>query len=243
MKDIIINSLKYSYSNWTKVITLGLVIFIADLSNELSILGGIADEIRYILIFIGSILAVYQLGFIFRIIEETTHGSNNMPKFDKPWHTFLHGIKEALVTVIYFIIPFIMIIFGVTLINDVTGPKTQEIELIIIFSGLFLASLTYLIYQAAVLNMANHHGTIKSAFDLENIFKKAKDIGLRKLGFIYLLTVVFAATVEFTLSDAMTIIPYDLGDIISALIIAPFILIFIARTLGLINQTLEIKKK
>lgn len=242
MKDIIINSVKYSSSNWIKVVLLGLVIFIADLSNELSILGGIADEVRYTIIVIGFILGIYQIGFLFRIIEETTHGSNDMPKFDKLWDTFLHGIKEVLITVIYFIIPFILIITGVFLVDDLIGSKPQEIDFIIIISGVFLASLTYLIYQATMLNMADHHGTIKSAFDFKKIFKKARDIGFKRLGFIYLITVVFAATVEITVSDAVTVIPYDLGSIISSLLIAPFILIFIARILGSINQTLYKKR-
>ena len=240
MKEIIKNSLKYTSSNWIKVLLLGLVIFLADISNELNFLGGIADEVRYIVISAGIILGIYQLGFIFRIIEETTHGSDKIPQFDRYVDTFIHGLKEAMITVIYFIIPFILILIGVAFIDDITGPKTQDLYVILIFSGLFLASLTYLLYQAAVLNMANHHGTIKSAFDIKNIFKKVKIIGLKKLGFIYLLTVVFAFTVETTLADAKTIIPYGLGDIISAFLIAPIILIFIARTMGLINKTLEI---
>jgi hypothetical protein len=144
-----------------------------------------------------------------------------------------------MITVIYFIIPFILVLMGVSIIDNITGPKTQDIYLILIIFGLFLASLTYLLYQAAQLNMANHHGTVKSAFDLKKIFKKVRVIGIKKLGFIYLLTVVFAFTVEITLADAKIIIPFGLGGLISAFLIAPFILIFIARTLGLINKTLE----
>jgi hypothetical protein len=239
MKEIIINSIKYTASNWIKVLLLELVILMVDITNELSFLGGIADEVRYIVIVAGIILGIYQLGFIFRIIEETTHGSDKMPKFNRYVDTFIHGLKEVMITVIYFIIPFILVLMGVLIIDNITGPKTQDIYLILIIFGLFLASLTYLLYQAAQLNMANHHGTVKSAFDLKKIFKKVRVIGIKKLGFIYLLTVVFAFTVEITLADAKIIIPFGLGGLISAFLIAPFILIFIARTLGLINKTLE----
>lgn len=242
MKDIIIDSLKYSSSNWVKVVLLGLVVFLVDLSDALSFLGGLAGELSFTIIVTGLILGIYQIGFIFRIVEETTHGSDNMPKFDKFWNTFLHGMKEGLVTVIYFIIPLILIIIGVFLFGDLIGPNPMDIELVIIIFVLFLASITYLIYQAAVLNMANHHGTIKSAFDFKRIFKKARDMGIKRLGFIYLLTVVFAVTVESTIHDAVTSNPFDPLSIISALLIAPYILIFIARALGLINRTLEIKK-
>ena len=238
-QEIIKNSFKYTASSWIKILLLGLVIFLADMSNELSDLGGIAQELRYIVVIAGFFLGIYQIGFIFRIVEETTHGSDRMPKFDQYFSTFIHGLKEALVTVIYFIIPFILVIFGAIYVDDITGPKSMEFELIFIISGLFLASLMYLVYQAAVLNMANHHGTIRSAFDLKKIFKKLKVMGLANLGFIYLLTVIFAFFVELSLSDVKLIILYGLSDFISTFIIAPFILIFIARTLGLINRTLE----
>lgn len=239
MKEMIINSLEYTTSNWFKILLLGLVIFLIDISNDLFFLGGIADEVGYIVILAGIFLGVYQLGFVYRIIEETTQGSDMMPKFDSYFDTFIHGLKEAIITVIYFIIPFTLVLMGVFVIDNITGPKTEDIYLIFVFFGIFLASLTYLLYQAALLNMANHHGTIKSAFDLIKIFKKVRVIGLKRLGFIYLLTVVFAFTVQITLADVKTVIPYGLGDLISSFLIAPFILIFIARTLGLINRNLN----
>lgn len=235
LNGMIINSLRYSSSNWVKLITLGLVIFLADMSNESTL--GVVGELKYVVIIFATLLGIYQLGFLFRIIEETTHGSDVLPRFDKIWNTFLHGIKETLVTLIYFIIPFIMILMGVAIIDDLTGSKPQEISMILIILGILMMSITYLVYQATELNMADHHGTIKSAFDLKRIVRKVRAIGLKNLCFIYLLTVVFAALVEITISDTKTI-PY-VGDYMSSFIVAPFLLIFIARTLGLINRTLE----
>lgn len=235
LNGMIINSLRYSSSNWVKLITLGLVIFLADMSNESTL--GVVGELKYVVIIFATLLGIYQLGFLFRIIEETTHGSDVLPRFDKIWNTFLHGIKETLVTLIYFIIPFIMILMGVAIIDDLTGSKPQEISMVLIILGILMMSITYLVYQATELNMADHHGTIKSAFDLKRIVRKVRAIGLKNLFFIYLLTVVFAALVEITISDTKTI-PY-VGDYISSFIVAPFLLIFIARTLGLINRTVE----
>lgn len=235
LNGMIINSLRYSSSNWVKLITLGLVIFLADMSNESTL--GVVGELKYVVIIFATLLGIYQLGFLFRIIEETTHGSDVLPRFDNIWNTFLHGIKETLVTLIYFIIPFIMILMGVAIIDDLTGSKPQEISMVLIILGILMMSITYLVYQATELNMADHHGTIKSAFDLKRIVRKVRAIGLKNLCFIYLLTVVFAAIVEITISDTKTI-PY-VGDYISSFIVAPFLLIFIARTLGLINRTLE----
>lgn len=242
MKEIIISSVRYSSSNWVRVILLGLVIFLADRSNELSSLGGMADELRYVIILVGLVLGIYQLGFIFRVVEETTHGSDRMPKFDKFKKTFLHGVNEFLVMGAYFIVPLILILIAVFQFIDVAVPNNDTLQISTVIFALFLASLTYLVFQAVVLNMANHHGTIRSAFDFKEIFKKTREIGFKKLTFIYILTVVFAFTVEGTLSDVATNIPYDLGSIVVSFLISPFILIFIARILGSINRTLEIEK-
>lgn len=241
LRDIIMDSFRFATSNWIKVIFLGLVIVIADLANELSNFQTATGEIKIALVIMGVLLAIFELGYIFRIIEETTHGSETLPNFNRIWETFLHGLKEILVTVSYFIVPFILVLIGIFQISDLLGSFSLEINLIIFIIGLFLGSLLYLPFQAAVLNMANHHGTIKSGFDLKRIFIKMREMGLKNLGFIYILTVLFAVVVESSLSDAMVIIPYGLGDIISGLIIAPFILIFTARVLGLINKNLEDK--
>lgn len=239
LREIILDSFRYTTSNWGKLIILGIVIFLADMVDELSYFQNLADEISTVLIVISILLVIFEIGYIFRIIEETTNGSKTLPAFNRIWETFFHGLKEILVTVLYFIFPFLLVLLGAMEINDVIGHFSIEVDLLIILLGLFLASLLYLPFQAAVLNMANHHGTIKSGFDLKNIFNKMRMIGFKNLGFIYILTVLFALVVRYTLSDTIKILPYGLGDLISSLIIAPFILVFTARTLGLINKGLD----
>lgn len=241
MRDTVVNSFKYSSSNWIKILLLGLVIFIADQTSELTI-DGTPNVLVLVILAAGLFLGAYQAGFLFRIIEETTQGSDEMPRFNKFWHTFLDGITEILITGVYFIVPLFLIIISIFEVADLTGPKTDTIYFILLVTSLFLASLTYLVYQAVVLNMADHHGTIRSGFDFKRILRKVRAIGFKMLGFIYILTVVFAFTVEDTIQGAVNILPYDLGNLIFSFIISPFILIFIARTLGLINRTLQIEK-
>lgn len=236
------DSFRYTTSNWGKLIILGLVIFLTDLTNELSLFENLADEISAMLIIVSILLVIFEIGYIFRIIEETTHGSQTLPAFNRIWETFFHGLKEILVIVLYFIFPFALVLLGAMEINDVIGHFSMEVDLFIILTGLFIASLLYIPFQAAVLNMANHHGTIRSGFDLKKIFNKMRKMGFKNLGFVYILTVLFALVVRYILSDTIKILPYSLGDLISSLIIAPFILVFTARTLGLINKCLDKNK-
>ncbi len=242
LKEIILDSFRYTTSNWGKLIILGLVIFLTDLTNELSLFENLADEISAMLIIVSILLVIFEIGYIFRIIEETTHGSQTLPAFNRIWETFFHGLKEILVIVLYFIFPFALVLLGAMEINDVIGHFSMEVDLFIILTGLFIASLLYIPFQAAVLNMANHHGTIRSGFDLKKIFNKMRKMGFKNLGFVYILTVLFALVVRYILSDTIKILPYSLGDLISSLIIAPFILVFTARTLGLINKCLDKNK-
>lgn len=242
LKDIIMDSFKYSTSDWVKVIVLGLVIFIADMVDETSYFHGLADEINILLIIIATILAIFEIGYMFRIIEDTTHGSQTMPPFNMIRGTFFHGIKEAMITVLYFIIPFILILVGIIQIDErinFINSIMDEFRLIFIMVGLFLASLLYLPFQAAILNMADHHGTIRSGIDLKKIYIKMRKMGIKNMVFIYILTVLFALVLRHVLSDSIGIIPFRVGDILSGLIIAPFILIFTSRALGLINKTLD----
>lgn len=235
IRHIVMDSFYYSTSNWIKVIFLGLVIFIADLINEISFLGISAD---LFLILIGFILAIFESGYVFRIIEESTHGVEVLPPFDRFWETSVHGIKEILITLIYFIVPSLLILMGIVEVNELIGPLAQEVDFLLILSGLILASFLYIPYQAAILNMAHHHGTLRSGFDFKSIFLKVRKMGFKNLIFVYLLNVFFVTVVVYTLSDTLAILPYNIGDLISGLIIAPMILIFTARVLGLINRDL-----
>lgn len=240
LKRVIIDSFRYTSSNWLKVIVLGLVIYIADIVNEISFLGTSAVEIDILLIIGGTILGIFEIGYVFRILEESTHGSDVLPKYNKIMATFVHGIKEILVTISYFALPFILILIGIEQIKQIIGFISPGFDTYLIFSGLILGSFLYIPFQAALLNMAYHHGSLRSGFDLKKIAQNIRNMGFKNIGFIYILSVFFAVVVEYTLSDTLSILPYGLGDLITGLFIAPFILILTARALGLINRGLDI---
>lgn len=238
LKEIIADSLRYSTSNPIKIVVLGLVIFLADIINEIPLSGPVATEVDLVLIIAGTILAIFESGYIFRIIEESTYGSQELPLFNKLQKTFVHGIKEIIVALIYFAIPLLLLIIIVVKINELSGSLSTEFDVLIIISILILASLLYVLYQAAVLNMAQHHGSLKSGFDFKSICKKITKMGFKNLLFVYLLSVFFVVVVEYTLSDTLSILPYNLGDLITGLLVSPLILVFTARVLGLINKNL-----
>jgi len=229
--EIIRDSVKYASSDWIKVILLGMVILIADSVNEIHLAGFGADIIKIILIIIGTILGILEVGYIFKIIEETVRGSEKLPKFDKLKEMFIHGVKETIVTVIYALIPSILIIIGLVDIIGILEVFVDEelMSILFIISGLILGLIVEIIYSAAILNMAHHNGAIRSAFQFKKIFRKIKKIGLKKIVFVYILSLFIVFLVSILISDNLKANIPIIGEIISQLIIAPYLLIFTSR--------------
>lgn len=238
-KDLIIDSLRYTTSDWTKVIFLGFVLLIADMVNEISVSGPLADVIDDIFILTGFLLGILGAGYIFRILSETVRGSKVLPPFYRPAELFLHGIRELTVTTIYFVLPFLLIIPAMGALDKILGSPNIETVFWLLFSGIILGSIIYIIYQAALLNMAHHQGSIWSAFHFRKIFKKIRIIGLKNMLLVFFLTMILVMVVKSNLSDTFHLLPYNLGDAISSLLVAPSILIFTIRILGLIDKKNE----
>jgi hypothetical protein len=107
LKEIITDSLRYSASDLKMVVLLGLVLLLADVANDISFTGVIADELRLVFFAAVIILAIFEAGYIFRILEETIQGSNKLLKFNNLKLMFIHGIKELTVLILYFLTPFL----------------------------------------------------------------------------------------------------------------------------------------
>jgi hypothetical protein len=237
LKEILIDSVRYSASNLRVIIPLGFVLLIADLADELSWAGDMADELKVVLFFLVILLAIFEAGYVFRILEETVKGSKKLPHFNKFRLMFIHGVKELLVLIIYFLIPvllfglvFLELLFSMDL-NDVSGENT-----VIFLIFLTITLIIYAFFPAVVLHRAHNNGNVRSGFEFRKIYHKIKHIGLKRLIVVYLGIFIFVTIVKFVLSDSIaTTIPI-IGEIIPDLIIAPFILIFTTRVLGLIDQ-------
>lgn len=59
---------------------------------------------------------------------------------------------------------------------------------------------------------------------------------MKNLLLVFFLTMILVMVVESNLSDTFHLLPYNLGDVISSLVVAPSILIFTIRILGLIDK-------
>ncbi len=233
------NALKFAASDWYNILFLGVILFLIDYLIDFdspSIIGDVYDVIILISVIF---LSFIEVGYGFRIVEETVKGSIKPPGFRSPLNLFKHGVKESLVLLIYFILPllviFIVIIgFGLFLEDDSSLlAMAYQILILLVFFTIF-----NILLQAAILNMAHHNGSLRFGFKMELLIRKIRQVGLKKMLVVSFITILLTYFIKQAIFDTLHELPYvgsTLGDFISLVIIAPFLLIFTTRLIGLLD--------
>ncbi|MDP3066458.1 MAG: DUF4013 domain-containing protein [Methanobacteriaceae archaeon] len=206
------------------------------------------DEAGFSLVAI--LFFLFETGYVFKILEETVHGSLKPPQFNRFSSLILHGVKESIVTILYFSIPLILFFIGLDLfssylelglgaLNDFLGLDVGQLNSMVFLGAIFIMfSAVSIIFQGVLLNMAHNNGTIHSAFNFLQILSRLKKIGFKRLFFIYAITAVLLIVLKNILFDTLHQLPI-VGDIILTLIITPYLLILTTRMLGLIDVSNE----
>lgn len=252
INNLIKNSLEYSASDWYNLIILGLILFL--LENLYNLPGNppgidLYDLTVFLIIFL---LWILESGYIFKIIEETVHGSKIPPKFRGIKTIFVHGLKENFTFIIYFLIP--LIIVALIILDFKTFLKLLELNSDVIFgylqsskvfyfaAALVLSLLTYFWYLGVLINMACHNGSIRSGFKMDEILRKIKMMGIGNLSIVYLVIIFVATILVIAFSSSIETIPLtiykiNLGDVLIQLLIAPYTIIFSFRLLELLQYS------
>jgi hypothetical protein len=83
--------------------------------------------------------------------------------------------------------------------------------------------------------MAHNHGTVRSGLDFRAIIRKIRYLGFKDLVVVYTGMFMILGILKLVLTDNLSTLPL-VGDLISQLLIAPFILLFTTRMLGLMDK-------
>ncbi|MDY9923763.1 DUF4013 domain-containing protein [Methanobacterium sp.] len=238
LKTILKDAARYAVSDWYNLLILGLILLLTDHLIDLdapSLIGGLSDVILIIIILF---LSFMELGYGFRIVEETVEGSTSPPGFHHPLNLFVHGLKESLILIVYFILPLILMIIALSELDTLNidlGPIINEYALLLVIIFFFCFNI---ILQGAILTMANHGGSIRWGFNMPRVFGKIRRVGLKNMFMVSLITIVVLYIIRQLIFDALHGIPYlgsTVGEIIGTVLIAPFLMIFTTRVLGLID--------
>ena len=134
------------------------------------------------------------------------------------------------IPLLLFVLFFVEFLFSMDL-DDVPG-ESAVLFLII----LAITVIIYAFFPAVLLHRAHHNGEVKASFDFKKIYHKIRNVGIKRLIIVYLGIFIVGTMVEVALADSLANSVPIIGTFIPDLIIAPYILIFSARFLGLIDR-------
>lgn len=114
VRVIIKDSLKYPLSDWKKFLILGLIFIIIYILN-FSAHQGKNVYLLVLLIGIAFVVGLFVNGYIFRIINSTFDGKNELPEFNNWQDMGIDGVKIYLAYIVY-LIPVLLIIIDFILL-------------------------------------------------------------------------------------------------------------------------------
>ncbi|MDR2545140.1 MAG: DUF4013 domain-containing protein [Methanobrevibacter sp.] len=260
--EIFSDALKYPTKNILKLVILGILCFIPIIPvlcisvlhgpnninlDDLTIGLGLLTIILFIVIYL------FIFGYLFSITKNTVENNDEHPEF-KFIDNFVDGIKLVVVQFVYFIIPSIIsLILGIVIagsnanaISSLTSNLNNTTDMSAFLSsntGLITPILIFLVISAIVyvlfallsiiaIGRFAKTESLGSAFQIKEICNKIASIGIIKyVGLIIVMYII--ALLVVCISGIFNMVPF-IGIIISAVIIDPYVYVFVSRVIGLI---------
>lgn len=255
IKEIVVDSVKYPFLDWKKILILGLIVVIyvpLDMS-PFNLRNGFTDQFLVIALLINFFIT----GYFFKIIQYSLKNIEELPKFRKWVNLFKNGFKVTCVGLIYSMpasLP--LIILNSSLLNfysykpdfiiiimDAIGRAYLHLDSIWVLIWFFVYILYLLILfpisMMAIANMANNDGKLRHAFEFKVICDKIKNIGWIKFYSWYLVMGVIDLLI-FLIGISIGIISiytFPFKKLIDSLILTPYIYIFFSRSIALIYKS------
>ncbi len=251
---IIGDAVRYPFSDWKKILILGILAVISSLGIAVVFIGtllGIKNVFVIILLFI---IGYFIFGFLidgykFRIIKTSLSGMAELPAFNNWFEMFVDGIKVSVVFIVYIIPAILIIVFAGLSILPVLGslasnPSSITFNIILsVLSAtlLVLIAISYIIIilpinYMAIAHMADNSSKFSAAFRFHDILDKIGRIGWGNLIIWYLVTgtiYIIITVVGSIITATFSILNPFIGIILSSLIISPYLYMYINRSIAL----------
>ena len=236
ISNIIKNAYKYPFSNWKRFLILGLIFLAYKLITEFSEgFGNPGYQISLLIAY--AVINLVIEGYLFRSMEYSIKGDNELPKFHQWPKMFTDGIKVFLVIFIYGFIPGIMLVIGYVLLFK---SALADVGAVILLMGIFLTVLFVLFVNMILANMA-FHGKLSAALKIREIYDRIKIIGWIRYIFLSItvtVIVVSGTLIAFLMTDFIPLMGF-----IGYFLISSYFELFSYRAFGLIyKETLELQQ-
>lgn len=229
---IIMDSLRYPFSDLKKILIIGvfvLITFLSYINTQYHGPLGVTSNIGAIWAFFifTFLIGLLVKGYMFRIIRSSLGSMNELPELNNWSEMFISGIKVFIVSFVYLLPGFLIIIIASYVSNPSIIFNTILSSLYLTTSssagstGLFAFtnligpwfSVAYLyifiinsISFIALATMADNNGKLSSAFQIERIFNKIGSIGWKNFIVWYLATFIIYMILGFISDTILTII-------------------------------------
>ncbi|MGZ7047810.1 MAG: DUF4013 domain-containing protein, partial [Methanobacterium sp.] len=242
IRGMLYDAAKYPFSGIKQLLLLGFMILISSLLlgdyNDFYIYlqGSFGDTVvLLVLLFFISLFIIFiilEAGYTFKMIEKSVLRIDKPPEFNNFMSMFIHGIKEIVIGIIYFLVPFIVLLAflddAISSINLGLPAMSDEIAILLIFGAIILGFVADILFKVAIPHMASKDGVFKEAFNFPQIFKKIRIIGLKKLLVGYIIVVLGIVVVGGPILKEIIGSTNIYGFFVAEEFLAPFLIMFAA---------------
>ena len=265
--DCVVEGLKYPFNDLKKVLCFGVLFTLTNLisfaisfkfldilkafsklsdhgNNVVSIFQLPANDMYMMiaLLIISLIIVLFINGYEWAIVKCSINKTENLPGFDNIREMFVNGVKYFIVTVVYNIIPLVLLGIGMRFINE-------SFVLILVLISIVLFIIANFLLIMAINNMVAHDN-FKKAFDFKEITGNISNLGWGKyvgiLIFTFIVYFIIMIAIGLILSIITMFIMTGINDnfivvsiilaVIEGLFISSYMGIFYNRVFGLIYR-------
>ena len=245
---IVKDSLKYPFSDWKKILILGIIYIFSTIDGAkdiVSLLSITNVTVLWFLLIMGPIIGCFVYGYLFRIVKSSVIDVAELPEFNEWFDMFKDGIKIFIISFFY-AIPAILILvlavlFNPSILTKISSNPLSLTQILIQQNGIvgFIASLYIIIIipigLMAIAHMAYNNSKLGAAIRFREILNKIKIIGWTNLiewylviGFIFLIL----NAIGIVIPAIFISISYILNIVIELTLI-PYLSMYFFRSLAL----------
>jgi hypothetical protein len=237
ISEIVGDAVRYPFSDWKKILILGLLTLFAELNTILQTLGFKNSGLILFSLIVLVLVFFFIGGYQYRIIKSSLNNVKVLPEFNAWLGMFIDGVKVSIVGIIYLIPGILILIAGIFMLIQfgMVVPNLSSIILILI-AVLYIIIIIPISYMA-ISYMADNDSKLGVAFRLRKILNKISSIGWIKFILWYIVTGIISLIILIVgsvVTGSIGLLTFPtLGIILMSLLVAPYLYMFIYRSVAL----------
>lgn len=230
--EILSDAIRYPFSDITKFLIVGILALLAGITSVLYPTGSDGSVIFILLAIISLVFAFIISGYGVAVIRNTIKNSDEIPGID-PVANIIDGIKVAIIGIVYYIIPLILVVIISFALGLIGAGLNQVSAMVIIASiiGIILFVLFSIFEIVAVARFADK-GELGAALSIGEVIEDAKRVGILNI-ILFTIVAVILILILLLIAGVLALIPI-IGIIVGVIILGGFMILFYNRGIGLL---------